>query len=180
MVYIPSDQIDTLGSLMRTPTSSFFSQPGIPGQLATRVVPNSLVEVPQSAVNSGFASGGGSNQSSSSSSSKKRTDAIIGVCVAVGGVAALIAIWWLVKYWQRQQAAKHKRLSNLSDPNRGNGIYGTQHDERRTSFFYAEDELRGGYNVPPDENVMTQRVRAQAAGHGPISAPVLQQNSLNW
>jgi len=189
LVYIPSDLVETLASEMRTPNSAFFQQDGIPGQLADRIIPNSLVSVTNPS-SGGVPLSAGVDTSASGRSNKKRTDAIIGVCAAIGGIAALVGIWWLVRYYQRQQTAKHRRLSNLSDPNISNGVYGTQYDERRTSYFYAEDELRGGYEPPMveqvGEQVMTQRVRngnpavTAAGGHGPISAPRLQQNTMDW
>lgn len=67
-------------------------------------------------------------------------------------------------------------------------------DERRRSFFYAEDSLRG-YTVPREEDqgiTYTQVVRAQqglAPNDGKrrapiqasaISAPILRESSLNW
>jgi len=186
--YIPDDQVNVLASLIKAPNSKFFQQSGVPGQLAGLIVPSfSLLSVPAQAA------ADNSGSSSSSTMSQTRKDAIIGVCAGIGGVAALIAIWWIARYVQRKQATKHRRLSDLTDPNRGNGVYGTHNDDRRTSFFYAEDELRGGYwhsqsegatgfahpaqsSQPTAGNVMQQRnVR-----FAPISAPILQQNSLNW
>lgn len=189
LAYIPQDQVDMLSSMLRATNSAFYQQPGIAGQLANLVVPSfSLLSVTPGSSSTTTA---GTGSSSSSSTDKTRTDAIIGVCAAVGGIAALVAIWWIVRYVQRKQAAQHRRLSNLSDPNMSNGVYGTQHDDRRTSFFYAEDELRGGYTEQPaaftqpappqlmDGSVMQQRMRP-GMQHAPISAPVLQQSSLNW
>lgn len=193
LAYIPSNRVEDLASLLRAPNSQFYNQPtDTQKTLANLVVPAfSLLSVSNSDV-TGSGSSGGSNSSKSSSSSKTRTDAIIGVCSAVGGVAALVGLWWVLRSIQRRQAAKHRRLSNLSDPNASNGVYGTQHDDRRTSFFYAEDELRGGYSPdalaaataaqqqqPAEGSVMQQRTRP-VVQHTPISAPVLQQNSLNW
>ncbi|KAF8584723.1 hypothetical protein K439DRAFT_1345301, partial [Ramaria rubella] len=187
LAYIPSDQINQLSALLRATNSKFYNQSGIAGQLANLVVPSfSLVSVTPGSAST---TGSGSGSSASSSGSKTRTDAIIGVCAAVGGIAALVGIWWVVRYIQRKQAAKHRRLSNLSDPNMSNGVYGTQHDDRRTSFFYAEDELRGGYVQQAPTSFTQPTVRQAAEGsmqqrivpqHAPISAPVLQQNSLNW
>ncbi|KAF8489388.1 hypothetical protein JB92DRAFT_1375681 [Gautieria morchelliformis] len=186
--YIPQDQVDNLSQMMRAPNSPFYTQPGIPGELANLIVPSfSLMSVTPGGSSTATT---GASTSSNNSSNQTRTDAIIGVCAGVGGIAALVGIWWMVRYVQRKQAVKHRRLSNLSDPNISNGVYGTQHDDRRTSFFYAEDELRGGYTQPAgpsiqpvpqpmDGSVMQQRLRP-AVQHTPISAPVLQQNSLNW
>jgi hypothetical protein len=181
LAYIPASSVNTLADMIRTPNSALYALSGIAGQLASQIVPSASVNA-VSSPNGGGAPGPTKTQSQTA---KTRSDAIIGVCAAVGGIVALVAIWWIVRYVQRKQAAKHRRLSNLSDPNISNGAYGTQHDDRRTSFFYAEDELRGGYEPAPvmsGETVMTQRIRnnAPVAGHAPISAPVLQQNSLNW
>lgn len=193
LAYIPDDQVDQLSSMLRAPNSPFYNQPGVAGQLAGLVVPSfSLMSVSPSTVTGSAAAAGSGNGTTSSKVSKTRTDAIIGVCAAVAGIVALVAIWWIVRYVQRSQAAKHRRLSNLTDPNVSTGVYGTQHDDRRTSFFYAEDELRGGYSGPvtqgftnpaqsqsADSSVMQQRIRPDIQ-HAPISAPVLQQSSLNW
>jgi hypothetical protein len=187
LAYIPGDQVDNLASIMRVPNSPFYKQPGIPGELANLIIPSySLLSVSPAGTTTETT---GASNSSGSNSNKTRTDAVIGVCVAVGGIAALVGIWWLVRHLQRQQAANHRRLSNLSDPNISNGVYGTQHDDRRTSFFYAEDELRGGYvedtgiytqpEAPPVESSVMQQ-RRPTMQHAPISAPVLQQSSLNW
>lgn len=189
LAYIPQDQVDTLASMMRATNSAFYTQTGIPGQLASLVVPSfSLMSVSPGGASTATS---GATTSASGGSNNSRTDAIIGVCAAIGGIAALVAIWWLVRYVQRKQEANHRRMSNLSDPNISNGVYGTQHDDRRTSFFYAEDELRGGYTEPAgtttvtqlphpmEGSVMQQRLRPDLQ-HTPISAPVLQQSSLNW
>lgn len=184
IAYIPQDQVDPLSSMLRASNSPFYNQPGIKGELARLVVSSYSL----TSINPGGSSTAttGSTSSTNSKSDKTRTDAIVGVCAAVGGIAALVGIWWIMRHVQRKQVTKHRRISNLSDPNISNGVYGTQHDDRRTSFFYAEDELRGGYtqpagtHPPPMEgNVMQQRIRPTVQ-HTPISAPVLQQNSLNW
>lgn len=188
LAYIPQDDVAALSSMLRAQNSAFYTQGGIEGQLANQVVASyNLLSITPSGSNT--ATSGASN-SSGGNSNKARTDAIIGVCAAIGGIAALVGIWWLARYVQRKQTASHRRLSNLSDPNTSNGVYGTQHDDRRTSFFYAEDELRGGYveqtaytrpsaAQPIEGSVMQQRMRP-AMQHTPISAPVLQQSSLNW
>ncbi|KAF8517378.1 hypothetical protein BU17DRAFT_49910, partial [Hysterangium stoloniferum] len=182
LAYIPQSSVDTLAAMIRTPHSAIYNLEGVAGELANQIVPSASVN----AVSSPNAGGpiDPSSSSAQSQKSKTRSDAIIGVCAALGGIAALVAIWWIVRYLQRKQASKHRRMSDLSDPNISNGVYGTQHDDRRTSFFYAEDELRGGYEPTPvlsGESVMTQRIKNNAAaGHAPISAPVLQQNTLNW
>lgn len=185
IAYIPHDQVDTLSSMLRAPTSKFYTQGGIPGEISQLIVSSypltSISPGGSSTTNSGTVS-----SSSNGQSNRTRTDAIIGVCASVGGIAALVGIWWLVRYIQRKQESKHRRMSNMSDPNISNGVYGTQNDDRRTSFFYAEDELRGGYtqpgenlSIPSEGNVMQQR-RSPPMQHGFISSPVLQQSSLNW
>lgn len=57
-------------------------------------------------------------------------------------------------------------------------------EERRRSFFYAEDSLRG-YTVPREEEFSYTAQNNHAQRKGPIqtsaiSAPILRESSLNW
>lgn len=183
LLYMPTNAVQTLVASLRNVGSPFYAVTGEPGKLAQHIVPTSLVLITDPNNSTPTNPSGAAAAVTASKSNSKRTDAIIGVCSAVAGIAALAGIWWGLRYWQKKQLAAHRRLSNLSDPNVSNGIYGTQHDDRRTSFFYAEDELRGGYEAPvvmTGETIMTQRVRNTGNPHTPISAPVLQGSSLNW
>lgn len=181
LIYLPQDAVSQLSDALRNPHSQLYSVAGTPGQIAPHILPSSFIVVTNPENSTPSNPSGGAVASSTMKSSTKRTDAIIGVCSAVAGIAALLGIWWGLRTWQKKQLVAHRRLSNLSDPNISNGIYGTQHDDRRTSFFYAEDELRGGYEAPAvmtGESIMTQRVRTDQ--HTPISPPVLQGSSMNW
>ncbi|KAF8508087.1 hypothetical protein JB92DRAFT_3121284 [Gautieria morchelliformis] len=80
---------------------------------------------------------------------------------------------WTVRHMRRKAEAKHRRLSELSDPTWSGGVYGTHCDDRRASCFYAQDQLQAGYygipttvvpQLPPPgsigANVIQQRLRA--------------------
>ncbi|KAF8491953.1 hypothetical protein JB92DRAFT_2835503 [Gautieria morchelliformis] len=180
--------------MVRAPSSRFYELGGVAGQLANSVVPSfplvaALNALPGTATSSG----------TSESAKTRRRNVIIGICAASAGIAAIVTIWWTVRHMRRKNEAKHRRLSELSDPNWSGGVYGTHDDDRRTSFFYARDQLQAGYygvpptvvpQVPPPgsigANVIQQRLRAHTQPRRrphvrqvSISAPVLQFSSID-
>lgn len=140
----------------------------------------------------GGSNGSAGNTSGSSSTDHTRIDAIIGVCSALGGIALCILGFLVYRNFKRKQEAAHQRLA---DANNYDGIPapGQVFDrdsiggQRRRSFYYAEDSLRGfaqphddGYEqhvTPMGGGGMRER---RAVAPGAISAPILRDNTLNW
>ena len=51
--------------------------------------------------------------------------------------------------------------------------------QRRRSFYYAEDSLRGAETAGPSDAMMRER-RPQVVNPQMIGAPVLRDNTMNW
>jgi hypothetical protein len=134
-----------------------------------------------------------------------RTDAIIGVVSTLGGLALIVLGVLVFRSVKHSRELRHRRLL---DPNIPNDPYpdrtGRDFDQdsvggqRRRSFYFAEDSLRGqqppaaqvaqaqtvqpgyqteySYRTSP-ENMRERRVPVVP---GAISAPILTQSSLNW
>ena len=197
LAYIPQDQVNSLSLMIRTLSSKFYNQAGVAGQLANSVVPS----FPLAAVSLDALPGGAMSSGTNDSAMKIRTIVIIGVSAGSIGIAAVVAIWWTVRYIKHKREVRHRRLSDQSDqsdPNWGGGVYGTHNDDRRTSFFYAQDQLQAGYyGIPPTDiprdpppgsigaSVMQQRMGAHSQPRRrshmrevTISAPIFQFSSV--
>lgn len=138
---------------------------------------------------SGPAPGGSS--SSSSSSSKVRQDAIIGVVTSLGAIALIILSVVGYRYYKRRQELAHRPLPDPDGDNAGVRPEGQEFDrdsigeQRRRSFYYAEDSLRGYEGVRRDEDTADRRItpvmrERRNLNPGAISAPILQGSSMNW
>jgi hypothetical protein len=193
--YIPQEEVNNLSSMIRAPSSRFYEQGGVAGQLANSVIPSFPLMAALNVL-SATAASSGTNQTTKT----RRTNVIIGICATSAGIAAIVTIWWTVRHKRRKDEAKHRRLSELSDPNWSGGVYGTHDDDRRTSFFYAQDQLQAGYygvpatavpQAPPPgsigANVMKQRLKGHKLPRRPpnirqvsISTPVLQFSSIDY
>ncbi|KAL1744089.1 hypothetical protein HDZ31DRAFT_39479, partial [Schizophyllum fasciatum] len=197
LAYVPQDKVSTLASLIKDTSSSFYKGTGDPTleSLATKVESGfSVLSV--SDPNGGSSNGGSSsgsnndNASSESGASKTREDAIIGVVSALGGVALLVLAFLVYRSVVRRRELAHRRLS---EPAEVAGARPADRDfdqdsvggQRRRSFYYAEDSLRGfeGAHEEPVADMrsaqgpgMTQRRIAPAT----ISAPILRESSMNW
>lgn len=110
------------------------------------------------------------SSSSASSSSKSRQDAIIGVVSALGGIALLVLLFLLWRSYKRRQELAHRRLSEpVQDGGLGGAdIIGARPDgrdfdqdsvggQRRRSFYFAEDSLRGFGGERQEEAVYDSR-----------------------
>jgi len=191
MAYIPSDDVETLASLIKVKTSAFYTNTNsIANQLAAQVDSSFAINsvTPSSGSGSGGSSGG--STSSASSASKTRQDAIIGVVSALGAIALAILVLLLYRGWKRRQELAHQRIGDSDDL--GARPEGRDFDrdslggQRRRSFYYAEDSLSGGqahgsddhydYRTSPDGNMRERRPILP----GTISTPYLQQSSMNW
>ncbi|KAF8465231.1 hypothetical protein JB92DRAFT_3295342 [Gautieria morchelliformis] len=136
--------VNSLSSMVRAPSSRFYELGGVAGQLANSVEPSFPLVAALNAL-PGTATSSGTNESAKT----RRRNVIVGICAASAGIAAIVTIWWTVRHMRRKNEAKHRRLSELSDPNWSGGVYGTHDDDRRTSFFYARDQLQAGYYGVP-------------------------------
>lgn len=207
LVYIPSDVVDVLASQIRVASSEFYQ--GLPAPYSTLAAqvdpafPVNSVQDPNVVP--------GSTSPVAASKNKSRTDAIIGVTSALGGLA-LGALGVLVyRSLKRSRDLRHRRLA---EPNTPSVPYpdrtGRDFDQdsiggqRRRSFYFAEDSLRGqdavqqtAVPVPQmqEEHVIQPvsqveysyrtspdgvRERRAPVVTGAISAPILTQSSLNW
>lgn len=199
LAYIPTDQVDNLAAMIKAPQSAFYIGVDIPAarSLALRV-DNGFSVLSIQDPNGG--DGGQTRNSGSSNSSgdvdRTRQDAIIGVVSALGAIAVLVLAFLGYKWYQRRQEAAHRRLS---DPVPGARPEGREFDQdsvggqRRRSFYFAEDSLRGyqqaqqeeysyyhdqnGARTSPVGGVMTQRRNVVPAA---ISQPILRESSMNW
>ena len=204
LMYIPSDQVDVLASQIKVASSAFYM--GLPPPYM-----NLAAQVDRSfAVNSVQDPNvvPGTTSSLTSSGNKSRTDAIIGVASALGGLALVVLGVLIYRSVKRSRNLRHHRLA---DPNAQNDPYpdrtGRDFDQdsvggqRRRSFYFAEDSLRGQQAVqlpvaqPQGQHVMQPvsqveysyrtspdgvRERRAPVVTGAISAPILTQSSLNW
>lgn len=192
--YIPTDQVDTLAAEIKTKQSAFYTgvPDGVARALASHV--NSGFSINSVAdPNTGDIGPGSTGSSASSSNGKSRQDAIIGVVSALGAVALLVLVFLVYRSMKRRRELAHRRLSD--PPDAGAFVVGARPDgrefdqdsvggARRRSFYYAEDSLRGFQGDRNDENqydsrspTMSQRRNVAPAT---ISAPILQQSSMNW
>ena len=180
--YVPSNLVTTLSQEILAKQSKFYT--GESDAVARALAGH---------VNSGFdilsVSDPNPGQSSSGDGGKSRRDAIIGVVTSLGGIAFFVLVFLAYRIMKNRRDHAHRRLSDPSDGgSAGIRPEGQDFDQdsvggaRRRSFYYAEDSLRGFQDAEPEQiggpSVMTER-RTVAPGT-PISAPVLQENSLNW
>ncbi|KAG7444239.1 uncharacterized protein BT62DRAFT_900751 [Guyanagaster necrorhizus] len=190
--YIPSVDVDTLASLLRVSSSSIYTDDSDP-------VAHELASQIQSAVslfsvsdpNSSGSSDSSSSTSGSTSTDTTRQDAIIGVVSALGAIAVLVLLFLVYRTVQRRRELAHRRLS---DPPDAAGIRpaGREFDQdtvggqRRRSFFYAEDSLRGFQGERPVEDSYDARttspsmMQRRTVMPSAISAPILRESSMNW
>lgn len=207
LVYIPKEQVNVLASLIKVQSSIFYK--GLPAPYSTLAAQIDASFSVNSVQDPNVVPG--TTSSATPSGNKSRTDAIIGVTSALGGLA-LGALGVLVyRSVKRSRDLRHRRLA---DPNAPNVAYpdrtGRDFDQdsiggqRRRSFYFAEDSLRGqeavqqtavpvaqpqgqqavqpvsqveySYRTSPDG----VRERRAPVVTGAISAPILTQSSLNW
>ena len=178
--YVPSNLVTTLSQEILAKQSKFYMGESDP-------VVRALAEH----VNSGFSilsvSDPNTGGPSSGDGGQTRRDAIIGVVSSLGGIAFFVLVFLAYRMMKNRRDHAHRRLSEGPDA-AGVRPEGQDFDQdsvggaRRRSFYYAEDSLRGFQDPEPEQiagpSVMTER-RTIAPGTL-ISAPVLQENSLNW
>jgi hypothetical protein len=195
LAYIPSDQVDFLAAQIKAKKSAFYNG-----------LSNDVAKALASHVNSGFSlnavadpnqttniDGSSSNSGNTKDSGKSRQDAIIGVVSALGGVALIVLVFLVYRSVKRRRELAHRRLSDppVDEYLAGVRPEGREFDQdsvgeaRRRSFYYAEDSLRGyqdraeesRYDNRYNPQGMVQRRNVMPAA---ISAPILQESSMNW
>ncbi|KAL4070006.1 hypothetical protein V8B97DRAFT_1871946, partial [Scleroderma yunnanense] len=180
--YIPSDQVSILASLISNQKSVFYTgQNGIiPTTLAACVDPSLSLDAI-----SGPKPGGSS--SSSSSGTDTRKDAIIGVVSSLGAISLIIVAYVGYRSYKRRREGSHRRIDEDVAGVRPEGQEFDRDslgEQRRRSFYYAEDSLRGYQGVHVEDNTYdhhasTMRERRPIVA-GAISTPILRESTMNW
>lgn len=192
--YIPTPLVQTLAAQIKVKTSSFYTgQPSPYSDLASHVDPS--FDIMTVTATTGIPGSGGSNGSSSgdtSDDSRTRQNAIIGVVSALGGMTLIVLGYLIYRAIQKRRELAHRRLSDPptnpfigeAPPNR-NFDQDSIGGQRRRSFYFAEDSLRGlsdhnytndGARLSPEQTLGLNR-RPIAGNIGP---PVMRENSLNF
>ncbi|KAI6129694.1 hypothetical protein EDD16DRAFT_1471138 [Pisolithus croceorrhizus] len=180
--YISSDKVNTLASLIADQKSVFYTgQSGsIPTTLAACVDPSLALDAI-----AGPAPGGSS--SSGSGGSNSREDAIIGVVSSLGTIAFMIIGYVAYRSYKRRRESAHRPLTEVV----GARPEGQEFDrdsvggQRRRSFYYAEDSLRGYQGVHPEEETFDHHASSIVRERRPIipatiSTPILRESTMNW
>ncbi|KZV76260.1 hypothetical protein PENSPDRAFT_476394 [Peniophora sp. CONT] len=230
MVYLPSSSVSELADQLKARGSAFYTALGSPYKdLAAHVNPSFAIT--SVGANSIPGSGSSTEASSSGASSKDntRTDAIIGVVSALGGLTLIVLAFLVYRSIKKRRELAHTRLAEPPAQEPYADRAGREFDQdsvggqRRRSFYFAEDSLRGygsvmsggGFQDQPhrqnpqmqqvwhdepqqagpsggyqDNNVeysyldhapAEQPVRQRGGGGAPaISAPIMQQSTMNW
>jgi len=207
LFYLPTDQVPVLANQLKAKTSPFYQLVQPPYNQIPSIVDPSFALT--SIANPDLIPG--SPSAATSRGDKSRTNTIIGVVSGLGGLALIILGVLVFNSVKRSRELRHRRLSDSSAPN---NLYpdrsGREFDQdsiggqRRRSFYFAEDSLRGQqqtveqsvplpqvptqYVVQPGSQIQysqhtspeSMRERRPPVGPVSISAPVLTQSSLNW
>ncbi|KAI6042637.1 hypothetical protein EDC04DRAFT_2866615 [Pisolithus marmoratus] len=159
--YIPSDKVNTLASLIANQKSAFYTgqHDDMTTTLAACVDPSLGLgcETP-----------------------------IIGVVSSLGTVAFMIVGYVVYRSYKRRREAAHRPLTEVV----GARPEGQEFDrdsvggQRRRSFYYAEDSLRGYQSVHPEDETYDHRASI-LRGRRPviptaISTPILRESTMNW
>ena len=195
--YIPTDTVTSLEQSIKAKQSLLYTGvEGISKDLASRIDASYSV----TSINNPLSS---SDSSSSSGGSDARRDAIIGVCSALAGIAVCILAFLIYRHYKRRQESAHRRIN---EPPVMAGVPEPGHEfdrdsvggQRRRSFYYAEDSLRGYAQSSVVDDMYDHRYNTTAAtaaatagmsggmrerrpiAPGAISAPILRDNTMNW
>lgn len=190
--YVQSDLVTTLAVEIKAPQSAFYTglNNTVGGSLAQRVDSSfSLLSVPDpNAAPDGSTGSDAAGTGATSNDGKDRQDAIIGVVSALGAIALMVLVFLVYRSMKRRKEMAHRRLSDPPGNVIGSRPEGREFDQdsvggaRRRSFYYAEDSLRTYGPQQQEEPMMGQNIVSQRRNvvPGTISAPVLQESSMNW
>ncbi|KAJ7246358.1 hypothetical protein C8J57DRAFT_726402 [Mycena rebaudengoi] len=201
LAYLPSNVVDTLALQLKSKNSAFYHYNGpnadvglaLTSHIVAAFALNSVVDPNSIGGENNAGNNQQSNAKAASAQSKTRQDAIIGVVSTLGVIAVLVLVFLAFRAFRRRAELAHRRLS---DPPQMHDVAGARPDgrefdqdslggQRRRSFYFAEDSLRGFQGErPADDGAydsrapgMMQRRNVMPAA---ISAPILQQSSMNW
>lgn len=197
MGYIPKEMVDDLAQQLLVKNSQFYTAAGQPyvaiAEHINAAFPINSVSAPTDDGSAGSGTAGSAN--SGASSSKTRENVIIGVVSSLGGITVLVLAFLVVRAIKQRRELAHRRLS---DPPQGGMAIGSRPDgqefdrdsvggQRRRSFYYAEDSLRGFTDNQPgggeqyDHRVTEAGMRERRpVNAGMISTPILRDNTMNW
>ncbi|KAJ7610303.1 hypothetical protein DFH06DRAFT_1016665, partial [Mycena polygramma] len=202
LAYIPTTAVDPLELALKSRNSAFYTGVGDPvaSQIAVHIVSAFALDSvadPNPATGGSGSGGNAQDATAGASTSKTRQDAIIGVVTALGVIAVLVLVFLAFRAFRRRAELAHRRLSDPPEM-RGARPDGREFDQdsvggqRRRSFYFAEDSLRGFQGERTEEGTYDSRSHGPGAGAagamrerrnvvpGAISAPILQQSSMNW
>ena len=192
--YIPTPSVDPLAAQIKVRTSPFYKTlPSPYRDLANLVDPAFNIEtvttttgIPGSGAPSSGSSGGGSNNP------RTRENAIIGVVSALGGITLIVLGYLIYRAIKKRRELAHRRISdpptNLfagEAPHNRNFDQDSIGGQRRRSFYFAEDSLRG-FSDYSYTNDGSRRSPEHTSGlnrrpiAGNIGPPVMRENSLNF
>ena len=191
--WIPTTSVDTLAQQLKVTSSAFYTALNPPqSDLAQHIVSSFPVENAPGTTgdNSGSGSSGSGSSASGSSSSKTREDAIIGVVTSLGAITLLILAFLVYRAIMQRRELAHRRLS---DPHQTEFIGAPPDDhefdrdsvggQRRRSFYYAADSLRGfaDHNAAASGAAAEDPFNPTMRERRPvIGTPILRDNTMNW
>jgi hypothetical protein len=183
LAYIPTDKVDTLRKLLRSPLSKLYQQPNESVKtLFAMIDPSIPLVVGESGSSSGSGlssgsgySGSGSNSDgngsgsdsgnnadagASRSSSARASSVGIGVGVVCGAAAYGAGMFWVARRYRKKRQLHRRSNSTMEQTSEGRGA---------GSLFTAGGRLSRN----------SQNSRGSGRGQM-ISAPVMAENSLGW
>lgn len=194
LAYLPTENVTNLAAQIKAHSSPFYTaSTGLAKELAVHVdatfAINSVTDP-----NSGSSSAA-AVAAASDNASLTRQNAIIGVVSALAGLALIMLAYLVYKSYLRKRELAHRRLTDPMiagvRPNRDFDVDSVGAPRRR-SFYFAEDSLGGAPATAPratsvgsDESYTyhfspEQMRERRHVIPGTISAPQLQQSSMNW
>jgi len=198
VAYVPTAQVSNLADQIKDKNSAFYNDlPDPYSQLSALVDPSFAVTSVPGPTNADGNSSSSQAASSASSTDKTREDVIIGVVTSLGALTILVLAFLIVRsVKQRRELAHHRLSDHTSAVGSQDQIVGARPDgqdfdqdsvggQRRRSFYYAADSLRGysdmasaaaEVTVSPDGAVRERRTIMPSM----IGTPVLRDNTGGW
>lgn len=197
--YIPTELVEDLVNQIKAKNSRFYTAASDPRALDLAKFVNtgfSLTAIADPKQDGSNGGGGGLVSSTgATSNSKSRQDVIIGVVSALGAIAVFVLVFLVYRSLKKRRELAHRRLSDPPDM-AGYRPEGREFDQdsvggqRRRSFYFAEDSLRGfgeqrqepmtyDHRTDPQHQGIAQ-MRSRHVGPTAISAPILRESSMNW
>lgn len=192
LCYIPDPYVDSLAAQIKTKSSNVYTASPAPySQLAQHF--DASFDILTVTTTANVPGSGGSNTGSSGGTSENprvRENAIIGVVSALGGITLIILGYLIYRAVQKRRELAHRRLSDPpTNPFTGEAPPNRNFDQdsiggqRRRSFYFAEDSLRGFSDSAGDSTGLGLEQtsglnRRPIAGN--IGPPVMRENSLNF